>query len=221
MGHDTRWGGEEVVLTPDDDLWLSNHGWDDEVSSYAVEFPTPWISYIIRHPDLHGLTIDQFKGQIMDGDGTVEGRDMLAWEEGGDKTWLSECGDTGGLAELPDKPFDPCWYLNNHPDLKQAFGSDQAGAYLHWIVDGLREGRQSNRNFSVRDYLNRYPDLGLSLVRATNLLMTIRSPTVKQKAAPPIRKTPLQLGLRSQATLWTSAPASSPGPSTPMARFFA
>ena len=66
-------------------------------------------------------------------------------------------------AELANHPFDPCWYLNSHPDLKQAFGSGNLrGAYGHWIVGGFREGRQSNANFSISAYRDRHLDDGHS-----------------------------------------------------------
>jgi len=80
--------------------------------------------------------------------------------EGRDFSSLGVCGETGGLAELANAEFDPCWYLNFHADLKAAFGSGNIqAAYEHWINNGLNEGRQTNENFDVRAYLNRHSDL--------------------------------------------------------------
>jgi len=55
--------------------------------------------------------------------------------------------------------FDPVYYLNNNPDVQQATGGDQLGAFDHFINHGMSEGRQGSANFNVTTYRNRYPDL--------------------------------------------------------------
>lgn len=55
--------------------------------------------------------------------------------------------------------FDAAYYLSTYPDLKKAFGDDQAKAFKHFIRSGMREGRVANDKFNVYAYANRYPDL--------------------------------------------------------------
>ena len=80
-------------------------------------------------------------------------------EEDRDITPLGACSDTGGLAELANKPFDPCWYMHSHPDLVVAEIAEPIEVYKHWIDHGLAEGRQSNANFSISAYRDRHLDL--------------------------------------------------------------
>ncbi|MDP6040082.1 MAG: DUF5011 domain-containing protein [Candidatus Latescibacteria bacterium] len=111
------------------------------------------LGYLVRHVDLQRVFGTNFDAALQhwQSDGSAEGRNIAA---------LDVCGDTGGIAELTNHPFDPCWYLNNHPDLTQASGSGNLReVYEHWIVYGLREGRQSNANFSISAYRDRHPDL--------------------------------------------------------------
>ncbi len=55
--------------------------------------------------------------------------------------------------------FDPVFYADKYSDLKTAFGYDCAKLKSHWDEFGLNEGRQSSSSFSIKAYLNRYPDL--------------------------------------------------------------
>jgi len=55
--------------------------------------------------------------------------------------------------------FEPIHYFANNPDLVQAFGSDRYLALQHFVVHGMREGRNSSPSFSVQFYQARYQDL--------------------------------------------------------------
>ena len=55
--------------------------------------------------------------------------------------------------------FDPIYYIEVHGDIKNAYGYDQQAAFNHFIVYGMREGRQSIKGFNVYAYANRYVDL--------------------------------------------------------------
>lgn len=55
--------------------------------------------------------------------------------------------------------FDPVFYVNKYRDLKRVIGNDCKKLKEHWKIHGMKEGRQSAPNFSIKDYLIRYPDL--------------------------------------------------------------
>lgn len=55
--------------------------------------------------------------------------------------------------------YDYQYYQEHNPDIKKAFGNDDQATLLHFIVCGMREGRQASANFNVVAYANRYPDL--------------------------------------------------------------
>lgn len=61
---------------------------------------------------------------------------------------------------LRKEVFDPRFYLKKHADVARSVGADNIeGARLHWMAYGLKEGRASSANFSVKNYLARYADL--------------------------------------------------------------
>ena len=56
--------------------------------------------------------------------------------------------------------FDVKYYLANHADLTNAFGStNYSAAIIHFVDNGVREGRQASENFNLNCYKNNYPDL--------------------------------------------------------------
>ena len=50
--------------------------------------------------------------------------------------------------------FDPVYYINKNPDLKNAFGTDYVAAYNHFIQFGINEGRVASSSFNVISYYN-------------------------------------------------------------------
>ena len=42
--------------------------------------------------------------------------------------------------------------------MKTAFGNDKKAAFMHFIQNGMAEGRQGSLNFNVHSYKNRYND---------------------------------------------------------------
>jgi len=121
---------------------------------FTIEVPPPSaFGYLMRYPDLQHTFGTNFADAL-------KHYEDLGRADGRSAGPFGTCGDTGGLADLASNPFDPCWYLNHHADLKTAFSSDNMEAvYRHWIESGISEGRQSNANFSIKSYLSRYPDL--------------------------------------------------------------
>lgn len=50
-------------------------------------------------------------------------------------------------------------YTSRYSDLNTIFSNNDAGAIKHFVISGMREGRQAADNFSVLTYQARYPDL--------------------------------------------------------------
>lgn len=69
-----------------------------------------------------------------------------------------KCGVTIS-AEQKKLVFDAVYYAYAHPDLKNAFGSDAAKLYTHFLNYGITEGRQAHPAFDVKYYLSQSADL--------------------------------------------------------------
>ena len=57
------------------------------------------------------------------------------------------------------KVFDAGYYLQNNPDVKNAYGDDKAAALTHFVIFGMKEGRVSSSTFNVRVYKEKNKDL--------------------------------------------------------------
>ena len=55
--------------------------------------------------------------------------------------------------------FDYNYYVSHHADVKKAFGNDYYAVLRHFVVYGMREGRQAKANFDVKSYRNANQDL--------------------------------------------------------------
>lgn len=55
--------------------------------------------------------------------------------------------------------FDAEYYLNKYSDLKAAFGNDSEAALKHFVVYGIKEGRQGCAEFNIDVYQSNYADL--------------------------------------------------------------
>ncbi len=55
--------------------------------------------------------------------------------------------------------FDPDYYLQNNPDVANAYGNNKQAAFNHFLSNGMAEARRSKSTFYVVNYRNRYPDL--------------------------------------------------------------
>ena len=57
--------------------------------------------------------------------------------------------------------FDPQFYANKNPDAVKKSGNSTAADMMtiHWLGWGINEGNQSSKDFHVKAYLDRYPDL--------------------------------------------------------------
>ncbi len=77
--------------------------------------------------------------------------------------FVSTAIDLGLRASLE---FDPEYYVAHNPDLRLLLGATGPGAApiyreaaRHWVLHGLREGRDGSADFSPKAYLTRYPDV--------------------------------------------------------------
>lgn len=55
--------------------------------------------------------------------------------------------------------FDLQFYLNNNPDLKEAFGTDYEAVYIHYITKGYKERRKTSALFDGAYYCDNNPDV--------------------------------------------------------------
>ncbi len=55
-------------------------------------------------------------------------------------------------AEMKPIVFDATYYANRYPDVKNAFGSDEAKLYAHFLKYGIEEGRCASPYFDVKYY---------------------------------------------------------------------
>ena len=87
-----------------------------------------------------------------------------------------KCGVTIS-SEQKKLVFDAVYYGNKYPDLKNAFGSDAAKLYTHFLNYGISEGRQAHPAFDVQYYLSQSADLqeafGKDYARALRHYITI------------------------------------------------
>lgn len=55
--------------------------------------------------------------------------------------------------------FDADYYAEQYPDLKAAFGNDEAALYKHFLTYGIKEGRVMNPVIDIVKYREQYADL--------------------------------------------------------------
>ena len=55
--------------------------------------------------------------------------------------------------------YDFAYYTDAYPDIRKAFGEDDAAALEHFVTFGMAEGRSGNAKFDVNSYRMRYGDL--------------------------------------------------------------
>ena len=58
-----------------------------------------------------------------------------------------------------DKVFDAAYYLTTYEDIRGAFGNNEEKALEHFIVFGMKEGRQGNETFNPQIYKSNYAQL--------------------------------------------------------------
>ncbi len=51
------------------------------------------------------------------------------------------------------------YYINKYPDMKKYYQYDDAGALKHYVLYGIKEGRQASANFNLQVYRQNSPDL--------------------------------------------------------------
>ena len=55
--------------------------------------------------------------------------------------------------------YDFAYYTDAYPDIRKAFGEDDAAALKHFVTFGMTEGRRGNAKFDVNFYRMQYGDL--------------------------------------------------------------
>ncbi len=57
------------------------------------------------------------------------------------------------------KVYDFNYYINKYPDMKKYYQYDDTGALRHFVLYGIREGRQASENFNLQVYRQNATDL--------------------------------------------------------------
>lgn len=55
--------------------------------------------------------------------------------------------------------YDFNYYQEKNPDIRAAFKNDDVATFCHFLLCGMREGRQASAGFNIHTYANNYPDL--------------------------------------------------------------
>lgn len=71
--------------------------------------------------------------------------------------YTTEATTAGGVNY--SKVFDFAYYCSKYPEIRVAFGNDEAAALSHFINCGMAEGRQGCAGFNLAIYMYNYPDL--------------------------------------------------------------
>jgi hypothetical protein len=76
----------------------------------------------------------------------------------------ADYSNTGSIYNGVDysKVYDYNYYINRYEDLRNAFGNDEAAALKHFVIHGMREGRQASPAFDVYSYKNANQDLRIA-----------------------------------------------------------
>lgn len=73
----------------------------------------------------------------------------------------NKINNTSGLSssQIKTMTFHSIYYANRYPDLKAAFGYDEAKLYNHWLTYGIKEGRSASPVLDLYYYLKNNMDL--------------------------------------------------------------
>ncbi len=55
--------------------------------------------------------------------------------------------------------YDYDFYVSKYKDIERAYGNNSEAALEHFVLYGMKEGRQAKKSFDVKAYANRYYDL--------------------------------------------------------------
>jgi hypothetical protein len=56
-------------------------------------------------------------------------------------------------------PFEPFYYMNQYPEVKELVKDKKEDAFLHWLDYGILQDKQASRNFKPSAYLTKNPDV--------------------------------------------------------------
>ncbi len=84
---------------------------------------------------------------------------MIDYASGyGPQTFYFPVDRTNAFVTIPEKlrpyVFNAEYYAERYPDLKTAYGTDEAALYQHFIENGIEEGRSASPFFDIVVYLN-------------------------------------------------------------------
>src|SRR5436190_2247135 len=72
-----------------------------------------------------------------------------------------------------DLCFDAGYYLEKQPDVNRFYHGDRKAALVHWLGDGINQGREANQIFNVKYYREKYPDVPKDNRKAVEHWLTV------------------------------------------------
>ncbi len=157
--------GRQANTQFDPDIYRANY------PDLRKAFGDDIVSYYMHYIE-HGYNEKRIASRLLDQDTddkneTPETPEVKP-EEPEIKPETPDSGSTGGeTANVPavyngvdyQRVFNADYYLAKYPDLKAAFKSDKAQALRHFVVHGMKEGRQASAEFKLSVYRSNYADL--------------------------------------------------------------
>ena len=170
-------------LVPGEWLYMDNHTGYYVGNGQVIECTAGWNVWGITVSQ-----IDKYGNRSRNGVGGGKWvyHGMVPWLDYEQETWIEKaCFDVmvyrdrnKDLSHMSDEELKKHWkehgikegrpsstvldlgfYLNNNPDLKEAFGNDYEKLYNHFITKGYKEYRKSSALFDGRYYTENHPDV--------------------------------------------------------------
>ncbi len=99
------------------------------------------------------------KGIVLITDGSDDGDDDDASDDDADDDFEADPDNTFYDGMDYGDVYDYKYYIEHNPDIKEAFWYDPEGAFLQFLLYGIKEGRQAKESFGVQDFKNANLDL--------------------------------------------------------------
>ena len=118
-------------------------------------------AYKANYSDLRNVFGDSYRSYYNHyiSTGQYENRETVKFLTDDSKPAQPKTGTTTYNGTDYSAVYDYQYYLSENPDVKAAFGDDDAKAIWHFVTFGMSEGRIAKATFDVHSYRNAYADL--------------------------------------------------------------